>query len=298
MQAASAESAPLTQQTCKARLAGQSQEFLLNIKASSGRLVPVIVFAPLKSGSYPLAAFSHGAFAAPDRYRAMLAPIAAAGFIVVAPMHVDSEDFDSDTPPAQSEVWLTRNDDMALALAPPSAITNELSDRGLSLDDGRTVAIGHSYGALIAQLTGGAKAIEHAAPLTDRSNPDVDAVVGWSPPGPRAGVIAKEGWSSLAVPALTITGTKDVFPGFVDDWRVHTTSYESGPSGLSSLWVGKGVDHYFGGVFGREKPADTVSQRLFEQALAKSLEFLEQGVNVADPCILSDPIEGEARSKK
>ncbi|MEP0392982.1 MAG: hypothetical protein ABJ205_11355 [Erythrobacter sp.] len=298
MHAVSVEGAPLTQQTCKARLAGQSHEFTLSAKTLSGRLVPITVFAPLESGRYPLAVFSHGAFAAPDRYRAMLAPIAAAGFIVVAPMHIDSEDFDDDIPPTQSDIWLTRNADMALALNPPSSITKRLSDGGLTIDQERTVAIGHSYGALVAQLTAGAKAIESADALTDRRNLGVSAVVGWSPPGPMPGVITKQGWSSLAVPALTITGTKDVFPGFVDDWRSHTTSYENGPSGLSSLWVGEGVDHYFGGMFGREKPADAVSQRMFEQALAKSLEFLEHGVNVANPCLLSDPIQGETRSEK
>ncbi len=297
-QAASAAIAPVAPQTCKERLAGEAQEFSLMAATSDGRQVPITVFAPVKGGMYPLAAFSHGAFAAPDRYRALLAPIAAAGFVVVAPMHIDSEEFEHETPPSRNETWLTRNADMALALAPPRSVMDELGNRGLTLDPLRTAAFGHSYGALFAHLTAGAQAIEASGVSADRRNPAVDVVAGWSPPGPMPGLIAAEGWSSLAVPTLTITGTTDVFPGFVDDWRAHTASYDNGPSGLGALWVGEGVDHYFGGIFGREKPADAASQRLFGQALAVSLEFLERGVNADNPCVLGEAIEGETRTSK
>ncbi|MEP3050998.1 MAG: hypothetical protein ABJP48_07830 [Erythrobacter sp.] len=282
--------------SCATRLAGQSQEFTLTLETVSGRQVPVTIFAPVQSGNYPLIAFSHGAFAAPDRYRAMLAPIAAAGFVVIAPMHIDSEDFGNEAAPSQAEVWRTRNLDLALALARPQAVIDELSSRELELDPERTVALGHSYGALIAHLAAGAQAIEGVGEAADRRNAAVDVAVGWSPPGPRAGLIEPEGWSSLAVPTLTITGTKDVFPGFVDDWRVHTTSYDNTPSGLGALWVGEDVDHYFGGVFGREKPVDAASQRLFNRALATSLEFMERGLNTAHRCMLDGPITGETRS--
>lgn len=288
----------IAEQSCKLRLAGQSQEFNVVAQDSSGRQIPLTIFTPKDEGTYPLAAFSHGAFAAPDRYRAILAPIAAAGFVVVAPMHIDSEDFENETPPSRRDTWRTRNLDMALALTPPASVIDELNGRGFKIVPERTVAIGHSYGALIAHLSAGALAIEPDGMPVDRQNPAVGAVVGWSPPGPMAGLIEAEGWSSLGVPTLTITGTKDVIAGFVDDWRAHTTSYDNAPTDLGTLWVGEGVDHYFDGVFGREKPADETSQQLFNQALQLSLEFLERGADVANPCVPAPVIEGETRSSK
>ncbi|MEP0188914.1 MAG: hypothetical protein ABJP70_05470 [Erythrobacter sp.] len=294
---ASSAIAPSPPQACKMRLAGKAQEFSLMVETADKRQVPITVFAPAKGGMYPLAAFSHGAFAAPDRYRALLGPIAAAGFVVIAPMHVDSEEFEHEVPPSQSETWLTRNADMALALSPPRSIIAELSSRDLTLDPERTAAFGHSYGALIAQLTAGAQAVESNGSSPDRRNPAVDVVVGWSPPGPLPGLIAAEGWKSLAVPTLTITGTTDVFPGSADPWQVHTATFENAPSGLGALWVGEGIDHYFGGVFGREKPSVPSSQRLFDQALAVSLEFLERGVNADNRCLLGEAIKGETRTR-
>ena len=296
-QTASSAIASTPRQACKDRLAGEAQEFNLMAETADGRQVPITVFAPATGGMYPLAAFSHGAFAAPDRYRAMLEPLAAAGFVVAAPMHVDSEDFAHEVPPSQSETWLTRNADMALALAPPSSVIDELRNRDLSLDPERTAAFGHSYGALIAQLTAGAQATEPSGVSPDRRNSAVNVVVGWSPPGPVPGFIEAEGWNSLAVPSLTITGTTDVFASSTDGWQVHAASYENAPSGLGALWVGEGIDHYSGGMFGREKPTAAASQRLFKQALEVSLEFLESGVGADNPCLLGEAIEGETRTR-
>ena len=289
------QSAPLAAvATCAERLSGNSTEISFAATAENGRKVPLTIFAPEQAGAYPLIGFSHGAFASPTRYRAMLAPLAAAGYIVIAPMHIDSEEFGSPERPAPADTWRTRNLDMALALDPTAEITGALAQRGMKIDPERLASVGHSYGAIMAQLPGGAMATEPDGSQVNRANSAVDAVVGWSPPGEVPGMISAEGWGTLAKPTLTITGTADILPGFIDDWRAHKASYDYAPQGNRALWVGEGIDHYFGGMFGREKPATASSQALFRRALAVSLNFIDRHVNRADVCALGDAVVGES----
>lgn len=250
-----------------------------SLTASGGRAVPMTIIAPIKPGRYPLIAFSHGAFAAPSRYRAMLDPIAAAGYIIVAPMHVDSELMPHDKPPSQQYVWLTRNEDLALALAatPPNA------------DRRRRAAMGHSYGALNAQVAAG------AVPANPPERPGAlpQALVAWSPPGPFPGLIEASGWSSITTPSLTITGTSDVMPGFIDNWELHRAGYDNTPRGKRWLWVGTGINHYFGGMFGREKPASPQDKRLFDRAIATTIAFLDMSFKRRNGCPVGDAVPGE-----
>ena len=274
-----------------------ARSFALAAETGGGRAVEFTVFAPQEPGTYPLIAFSHGAFASPGRYSAMLEPLAGAGFVVLAPMHIDSEEYPraegEPERPAHPVTWATRNEDYALALDPPQAVIAALKAKGLALDAGRAIALGHSYGALIAQLPGGALAFEPDGSQISRVNAKVGAVVGWSPPGPMPGFMASEGWSTLTAPSLTITGTADILPGFVDDWRAHKASHDHAPAGARALWVGEGIDHYFGGVFGRLKPVSDTQRALFDRALATTLRFIETRSGAAQPCRLGPAISGE-----
>lgn len=284
----------ITTQSCDTKLDGEAQVFTLALTTADGRDIPTTVYAPLTSGTYPLIAFSHGAFAAPDRYEAMLEPLAGAGFVIVAPMHVDSEEFARDSKASTIETWETRHEDMAQALNSSAKLEARLSQTGILINRERVVAMGHSYGALIAQMTGGARS---AGPTDNWIAPydeAVDAVVAWSPPPPFDGTNGKDVWQSMAVPSLSITGTTDVFAGFIETWQDHAIAFESAPAGTAYLWVGEEVDHYFGGVFGRQKPADVKSQRLFSRALSQVLGFIEREVDILDACAPGAMIEGES----
>ncbi len=282
---------------CSQRLVNPAQTFTVEAEAGEGRVVEFTVYAPSTPGTYPLIAFSHGAYATPGRYNAMLEPLAGAGFIVMAPMHVDSEEYPraqgAPERPGHPITWATRNEDYALALDPPEVVLDALKVRGIAMDKERTIALGHSYGALIAQLRGGAIAFEPDGSRVDRSNPEIDAVVGWSPPGAMPGFMANEGWSTLIAPSLTITGTADILPGFIDDWKVHKASYDYAPEGARALWVGEGIDHYFGGAFGRLNPVSDTESALFKRALATTLHFIENRSDAVDPCRLGANISGE-----
>ena len=297
---ASIAPAPITElavQSCAERLSGEALELSVTGRTADGRDVPLTLMMPATAGQYPMIAFSHGAFASPTRYRAMLEPIAAAGYIVIAPMHVDSEEFDRDDKPSRDETWLTRNEDFELSLNPPAEVLAELSGAGFQVDTTRVIAMGHSYGALIAQLAGGALAVEPDGGSISRTDDSIDAVVGWSPPGPMPGFMKPEGWNTLADPSLTITGTADVMPGFIDDWTVHKASFDNAPAGARELWVGEGIDHYFGGIFGREKPASDNDKVLFARAMATTLEFMDRLSDAPSVCTLSPMIAGETRER-
>lgn len=280
--------------SCSEKLAGASQSFQIAVAAANARSIPMTVFHPAKAGKYPIIAFSHGAFATPGRYRAMLGPLAAAGYVVIAPMHVDSEEFGRETPPSREETWATRNEDYALSLGVPTEVAHALAQSRISVDASKRIAMGHSFGALIAQLAGGAVAIEPDGSQVPRLDPEVSAIVAWSPPGVVPTMMDVSGWNSVAVPSLTLTGTTDILPGFVDDWRGHLASYENAPVGGRAAWVGEGINHYFGGVFGRVKPADENSQALFARALAQSLGFIEHNLDMDRPCAPGLVIQGES----
>lgn len=245
------------------------------IETDAGRSVPFEIIYPYVADKYPLVVFSHGAFSNSDRYHALLKPIAAAGYVVVAPMHIDSEDWRKPEKSPQSQVWISRGEDMNLALSKNSNLNELLAKQRVKIDYENIAAMGHSYGALIAQVSGGAQA---TPPTPLNGNQFVKAVVAFSPPGVMPGLIDKNGWSRLSVPSLTITGTSDILPGFIDDWKLHKHSYDFAPAGRRWLWVGKGVDHYFGGMIGREKPASISSKLLFERAVKTTIAFLDEAL--------------------
>lgn len=279
--------------TCANRLAEPYTEFSVTVATEDGRDIPFTVFAPSRAGTYPMAAFSHGAFASPTRYRALLGPLAGAGYIIIAPMHIDSEEFGSTERPSPLDTWNTRNEDMALALNPNVQLAAALADRTYFVDDTKVASLGHSYGAVIAQIAGGAVATGPDGAEARFLDQDVDAVIGWSPPGIVPGMMAAEGWSSLTAPTMTITGTTDILPGFIDQWQAHKATYDYSPVGARALWVGDGINHYFGGMFGREKPADENSQRLFQRALAVSLNYMDRKLGNYEICEIGPAVSGE-----
>ncbi|MEP2101230.1 MAG: hypothetical protein ABJP02_07630 [Parasphingorhabdus sp.] len=262
----------------------------ITMETMNGRTLPLEMVHPDAPGKYPLVIFSHGAFASPNRYYALLKPVAAAGYIVLAPRHLDSEDWDRKERPSQTEIWESRGEDMSFIISPNSELAHITAKHGIILDYEHIAAMGHSYGALIAQIAAGARAI---LPTPLNRNPSVKAVIALSPPGITPNLIDKNGWERMFVPSLTITGTADILPGFIDDWKQHKHSYDFAPTGQRWLWVGEGVDHYFGGMIGREKPAPKKSKALFERSVATTISFLDAAMDKPLQCALDEPISGE-----
>ncbi len=240
-----------------------------------GHAFPVEILHPGQAGTFPLIVFSSGNFASPDRYTKLLKPIAKAGYVIASPVHPDAEILALDPPADPMIVWEKRNDEFAYLASAPEQLRNALARRNVAVDAQALGLMGHSYGALVAQTAAGAKAWQMAGPPSDRSIAGADALVAFSPPGPIPGAIVAQGWSSIAVPSFTQTGTADILPGFIDDWRGHIVSHERTAPGNRWLWVGEDVDHYFGGIYGREMPASPDMEAKFNHALAATIAFLD-----------------------
>lgn len=231
------------------------------------RTVEVTLWQPRREGKYPLMVFSHGAFSAPQRYDALLGELAGMGFVVVAPLHIDSELLDGQPPPA--EVWRTRKLDVASLVGRSEHMRSQLRD-GVELAP-TTVVAGHSYGAFGAQVAAGAVAVGEV-PADPAS--DISAVLAFSPPGPLPGFINEDSWRTLSLPQLLLTGTGDILPGFIDNWELHASAWEQAAPGDQWLWVGEGVDHYFGNIFGRLNRDVPAQQDQYVEALQATRQFL------------------------
>lgn len=262
-------------------------EIRTELATDDGHRFPVTIFAPDRSGRFPLVLFSTGAFSSPDRYLNMLQPIADAGYIVLAPTHLDAEILALDPKPKSETVWKTRNEEIAYLATVPEPVVSLLQRRGKDIDKTRTALMGHSYGALIAQLGAGAVATDPDGSSPNRKISQIDALIVYSPPGPLAKMIDAKGWSTIDVPSLTVTGTADILPGFIDDWRLHKAAYEATPKGARWLWVGDDVDHYFDGLFGRGGSIRPEIAQRFDHAIATTIQFLD--LHLKPEKIVKDP---------
>lgn len=272
-------------------------EISVRLKTQDGHRFQAIVFAPDKAGSYPLIIFSHGNFSSPDRYRKMLSPIAEAGYIIAAPTHLDAEILKLDPKPAPGQVWANRNAEIATLASIPEPVRKALERRDTVIRKDKLGVMGHSYGALIAQLAAGAIATDPDGTSPNRKISGVAALVAWSPPGPIANMINAEGWSHIALPSLTITGTADILPGFIDDWELHKVAHNVTPAGQRWLWVGEDVNHYFDGMFGRPGSLRREIADRFDHAVATTIQFLDSHLKPEKTTADPTPIAGVTVTK-
>jgi pimeloyl-ACP methyl ester carboxylesterase len=198
--------------------------------------------------------FSHGAGGSAEAYAALLEAWSQAGFMVVAPLHVDSLKH-----PRKAEYNVRSAFPLRLADVGAAAGWAAGAAPGLPL-----AYAGHSYGSLMSLMRGGA--LEAMIPVRD---PNAKAVLCFSSPGVIQGLMGPSTFQTLNVPTLMITGEQDVVPGMAPDWRAHLRAFEESPAGDKYAWIGKSVDH--GLAHHPEHPA-------FPQALALSIMFLKAEV--------------------
>lgn len=243
-----------------------------NLTAPNGRDVQARAFLPAEDCSpCALIIFSHGAYAAFDRYDVLLSDWAARGYAVVAPQHVDSEDHPRHDAYSMDESRPARLADYAL-------VSSTFAAEGYTLDgvtfSGRQIAAGHSYGGLIAQVAGGASLANSAYTKPGNARAP-EAVIALSPPGEIDGLVTMDGFSGIETPMLVVTGTTDRLPGFIDDWQSHLDGYQAAPAALAYALVYEGMDHYFNGAFGRETTEGASAMPAVKDLNARIATFIE-----------------------
>lgn len=196
------------------------------LTASDGRSIPVFVWP----AADPLAVvvFSHGLGGAPVAYDELLTRWSAAGFTVVAPVHVDSRRHADGGEVSGARAFMTRIADLAATRAMVKA-----AYPGQPL-----IVAGHSFGSLLSLMQAGA--VTAAGPMGD---PEVRAVVALSSAGDIEGLVTPETYAGLAAPLLMVTGDADTVPGYAPDWRAHRSPFDRSPAGNRMLVIFEGGGH-------------------------------------------------------
>lgn len=168
--------------------------------------------------------FSHGHGSWPSRYEALAAQLTAAGWTLIAPVHVDSMRYPDRAKFTMQASFGERIADLNAAIAGVPA-------------EQPVVLVGHSFGTLSALCLGGA--LGYIAPFRASR---VKAVLGFSTPGKVPGLIRPTAYTTLAVPVMIVTGTADLVPGFVADPADHLFVGETAPGPTYTI-VAKGGGH-------------------------------------------------------
>jgi pimeloyl-ACP methyl ester carboxylesterase len=244
----------------------------LVLKTSDGRAIAVTEWRPTGPVLGTIL-FSHGAASSPAKYDLLIQPWVAAGWHVLAPLHVDSTDHPDTAKFAGLASWKARIEDMR-------ALSAHLGTK-------QYVAAGHSYGGLTALTLGGAAAVVPEGVTGPLNDARCMVVVAFSPPPPIPVLITAEGYARLSVPALVETGTADVpvtMPGASPEmWKLHLVPFEAPPAGGNRYGlVLEGVDHYFGGaICSPERPGPRQTERLADATRVSALFLKAHGAGDA-----------------
>ena len=252
---------------------------IVHLGTPDGRDIDVKLFyKEAECRGCPLIVFSHGANATYDRYDVIIHHWVREGFVVAAPLHVDSEEYHERERYTPDRHLPTRIEDFSLvASSLHEKVASVLPKLRISED---YIAAGHSFGALIAQIAGGAVVSGNSIDAVKAPS----AIIAISPPGAVEGIIAETAWSSVSKPMLVVTGTDDVVPFVAPTWQDHLTSYEMAPPGMSIALVFDGIDHYFNGAFGRVDDVDG-NEHAVEYLNKATTAFMQQsqsGVSVSE----------------
>lgn len=197
--------------------------------AVAGRQVEVSIW-PAQGEERAVIVFSHGLGGEPAAYERILEAWTEAGFTVLAPTHPDSHANPDRAAFNGAPGFFARIADMAA-----------VREMARARSPGRPlIAAGHSYGALMSAMSGGA--VTAAGPQRD---PDVDAAILLSSTGSIPGLMPPNTFAGLAVPTITITGDQDIVPSYADDPAVHRAAFEQAAGEGHMILTFAGGDHGF-----------------------------------------------------
>ena len=193
---------------------GSRSTRLTRVEREGGRKRGVVLFST-----------GHGSW--PERYMLLTHRLALDGWVVLAPLHVDSMHHPDRASFSFHQSFPERLADMR---ATQAYAARDLADRPV-------IAAGHSFGTLTALCLGGA-----LATMGSFRDPAVKAVLGFSTPGRIPGLIGPAAYAGVQVPVMIVTGTADTVPGFVTDPADHLFAAETVPTDSYALVV-EGADH-------------------------------------------------------
>ena len=213
----------------------------LTLKGKNDREVPVrFLSRDLTCSDCSLAIISHGTFAGNRDYEAIALPLVEQGYHVAIPIHPDSKSHPLNARFSRENYAAHRIEDHQLILEHIARMQGQ---------DTNWISIGHSFGALIA--SGFAGASQDSGLLSESPLGRPGHTIALSPPGIIPNVFTQEEFEKLSSPTLIVTGTKDLVPTMIDNWKDHLALYQGAPKGKAKAIIFEGQDHYFNGLYGR-----------------------------------------------
>jgi predicted dienelactone hydrolase len=164
----------------------------------------VRVYAPAAGGPYPVVVFCAGSGGGNDTFAPTSTYLASHGYAV---LHT-SYPFNQRKGVGNDELTENRVADIKLALDALGRIEGPKPELKGKFDPKAVGAMGHSSGAYITQLVGGARPV-FGGQEQDFRDDRVKAVIQYSGQGSGQQGLTKESWKKLTIPMLTMTGTKD-----------------------------------------------------------------------------------------
>lgn len=218
------------------------------LQVTPERSTTLVTWVPRHVKGVVLFSTGHGSW--PEKYEALASSWKAAGFAVIAPVHVDSLHY-----PDREK--FTREASFGERIADLKAASAYAAH---AWPGKPVIAAGHSFGTLTALCLGGG-----LSNLGDFRDPSVKAVLGLSSPGLIPGLIGPDAYTTDALPIMVITGDQDTVPGLVTDWHDHLLAVQSSPAGSKFAVIYPGAAHEMIG-----HPEDPS----FASAIATSIQFL------------------------
>lgn len=229
--------------------------------SARNREIPLKVYYPGNiSGSLPLIIFSHGYGGTREGYEYLGRGWADAGYIVIFPTHIGSDTEalaqlglrGAGDPAASFQMQQQRTADVHFILSSLKLIDQQVREIHGKINNKQIGVGGHSMGAGTALLVGGATASppNASAPSFSFRDKHVRAVIAISPQGAGEEGFSDHSWDHIAVPTLTMSGTKDRgIGGQPPEWR--TQPFQHMPAGSKYQVIVGGADHLSFAVGGR-----------------------------------------------
>lgn len=234
--------------------------------ARQNRRIPVRMRLPAGPGPHPVILFSHGLGGSLDAGTRWAIPWADEGFAVIHLQH----------PGSDASLWKGLKGAQALGalrqgmtpaqflarIGDVRAVLDRIGTNSViancplaSTDRSRIGIAGHSFGAQTAQAVAGQQ-FRTASGLVAVSDPRIRAAIALSP-APAAAEPDASAFGKIAIPFLSITGTRDEVPGLTAvSPQDRTRPFHAMPAGNKYLLVLDGADHMvFSGGEQRRAPS-------------------------------------------
>lgn len=237
--------------------------------AARQKNIPYKVYFPAGGGPHPVIVFSHGFGGNKDAFAVAGRHWASHGYVVIHPSHADGlERRSSDAAATDQEgPQQTRQGRLLQRLSDPARIADRVADIVLVIDcldklpeavpslQGRVDATrigvgGHSFGAYTAMLIGGVTVDLGGEKGRSFRDERVTCILPISGQGAGQQGLTDTSWSALALPMMTITGSRDRGAGGHGvEWKKEP--YRLSQPGDKYLVVIDGANHFsFGGRLG------------------------------------------------